>query len=90
MNEVKAPPHDGTPRTHLAPLLRLDFIFLPFFLLLLLLPAHAVEDLGLLVGAQFFLQPARRISLESRPNSLKFEKETSHDILSWRRRASMA
>ena len=24
------------------------------------------------------------------PNGLKFEKETSHDILSWTRRASMA
>jgi hypothetical protein len=24
------------------------------------------------------------------PNSLKLEKETTHDLLSWRRRASMA
>jgi hypothetical protein len=34
--------------------------------------------------------PARSISLESRPNSLKINKETTHDVLSWRRVASMA
>jgi superfamily II DNA/RNA helicase len=28
--------------------------------------------------------------LESRPNALEIDKETTHDLLSWRRRASMA
>ena len=37
------------------------------------------------------VQPARSIAVSRRgPNGLEFEKETTHDLLSWRRVASMA
>ena len=48
--------------------------------------AHEHEDGALVVGGV----PARSIPLDSRPNSLKINKETTHDLLSWRRVAAMA
>ena len=82
-HESKAP--YGTPRARLAPLLRLDLVLLALLLLLLLLPAHPIEDLRFFIGSQLFLQPARSISLESRPNSLKIQNETTRGIVRWTR-----
>ena len=43
--------------------------------------AHEHEDGALVVGGV----PARSIPLESRPNSLKINKETTHVIVTWTR-----
>ena len=49
------------------------------------------RDAGQMIRISDGEVPARSIAVSRLgPNSLKIEKETTHDLLSWRRRASMA